>query len=54
MAKRRIAYLAPELPSGSAAFAHEEINHLTQTFFFDLLIAHFIVELAGLFLGDAY
>jgi glycosyltransferase involved in cell wall biosynthesis len=30
MRKRRIAYLAPELPSGSTAFLHEEINHLTE------------------------
>jgi glycosyltransferase involved in cell wall biosynthesis len=30
MAKRRIAYLAPELPSASAAFVHEEINLLRE------------------------
>jgi len=28
--KRRIAYLAPELPSATTAFVHEEILHLTE------------------------
>ncbi len=31
MAKRRLAYLAPDLPSGSTAFVHEEINHLRES-----------------------